>query len=347
MELSRPIKTRAHQFSVIKKSVLLTWVIFTVLLGICPYKQAQTTTQDNKQRENSGYKIGIGDVLKILVFKQDILSQDNLRVGNEGAIRMPLLDDAIPALCLTEAELSADIANRYKKYLLNPQVYVTVKEINSNPVAVVGAVNAPGRFQLQRPMRLLELLTYVNGPALNAGQNVQILRDSNKIRCDQKITNPLENSSADTLPKQEIIFLTLAEVLKGTEKANPYIESGDIILVTEAEIKQAYIIGNVKTPSVITLKEPVPLSRAIAIAGGFAPGAQIDKIKISRQATDSLAKTEILVNLKENKKNPQPQEDILLQPNDIIEVPGPKRNVVLDIFKSVIPTVTRLPVLIP
>jgi protein involved in polysaccharide export with SLBB domain len=196
-------------------------------------------------------------------------------------------------------------------------------------------------------MRLLELLTYVNGPALNAGQNVQILRDSNKIRCDQKITNPLENSSADTLPKQEIIFLTLAEVLKGTEKANPYIESGDIILVTEAEIKQAYIIGNVKTPSVITLKEPVPLSRAIAIAGGFAPGAQIDKIKISRQATDSLAKTEILVNLKENKKNPQPQEDILLQPNDIIEVPGPKRNVVLDIFKSVIPTVTRLPVLIP
>jgi polysaccharide export outer membrane protein len=317
--------------------------IFICLFGLGTFTQAQSTVQANLPADDGNYKIGVGDVLKILVLKQDILSQDNIRVSNEGTVRMPMLDEAIPAACLTEAQLSSEITNRYKKFLLNPQVYVTVREFNANPVAVIGAVNDPKTFQLQRPTRLFQILSQVNGPAANAGQFVQIFRDPNVKQCEQTSIKTLENTALEESSEREIISLSLPELLKGDESANPFVQGGDVIRVTEAELKQAFIIGNVKSAVTINLKEPVTLSRAIAMAGGFAPGAQTDKIKISRQSPD---KTEIVVNLKDKNKRLN-QEDIVLQPNDIVDVPGPKRSILKDIIRTIVPAVTRVPVILP
>lgn len=333
------LKIERCQFQGTNRSSHIALAVFAVLFVFCPLIAAQ----GNPQIENLNYRIGVGDVLRVIVLKQQILSQDDIRVNNDGTIRLPMITENIPAICMTEAELSTEVANRYKKYLLNPQVYVAVKEFNAYPVAVIGAVNTPGTFQLKRPTRLLKILSYVNGPSVNAGQNIQIIRDSKTKRCEQ-LSHTVENSTTESESSEEILLLSLNDVLKGGESANPFVEAGDIIRVTEAELKQAFIIGNVKTPTIINLREPVTLTKAIAMAGGFSQGAKTDKIKISRQAPDSLAKTEILVNLK-GKNN---QEDILLQANDIIEVPGPKPPSGLRrILESIIPAVTRVPILIP
>jgi len=334
-----------HIIGTYRRNYLIFGIVI-FLFGLSSFTQAQHNTPTEMPTDNGNYKIGVGDVLKILVLKQDILSQDNVRVSNEGTVRMPMLENAIPAACLTEAQLSSEITNRYKKYLLNPQVYVTVKEFNANPVTVIGAVNAPKTFQLQRPMRLFQVLSQVNGPAANAGQIVQIFRDSKTKNCERELIENPTNDTPNELAEQEIISLSLNELLKGDENANPFIQGGDVIRITEAEIKQAFIIGNVKSAVTINLKEPVTLSRAIAMAGGFAPGAQTDKIKISRQSPDNLSKTEILVNLKDNNKRLS-QEDIVLQPNDIVDVPGPKRSVLKSILNTIVPAITRVPVAIP
>jgi polysaccharide biosynthesis/export protein len=334
------LKITRCQFHRTDRSNYIALAVFAILFVFC----SLITAQDNPQIERLNYRIGVGDVLKVIVLKQQILSQDDVRVNNDGTIRLPMITENIPAICMTEAELSAEIAKRYKKYLLNPQIYVAVKEFNAYPVAVIGAVNTPGTFQLKSPTRLLKILSYVNGPSVNAGQNIQIIRDLKSKWCEQTSSNTTENSATESESNEEILLFSLKEVLRGGESANPFVEAGDIIRVTEAELKQAFIIGNVKTPTILNLKEPVTLSKAIAMAGGFSQGAKIDKIKISRQAEDSLAKTEILVNLK-GKNN---QEDILLQANDIIEVPGPKPPSRLRrILESIIPAVTRVPILIP
>jgi polysaccharide biosynthesis/export protein len=296
-------------------------------------------------KADANYKIGIGDVLRVIVVKQELLSLDGVRVDNNGAIRLPMVKNDIVASCRTEGELTAEITDQYKKYLLNPQVYVAVKEFNSNPVAVVGAVMSPGRFQLQRPMRLLELLTFVNGPAPTAGKNVQLIRNPNAKRCEQ---TPYEKTPAvtdESLP--EIISLPLAEVMKGDEISNPYIQAGDIIRINEAEQSFAYIIGNVKNAVIVNLKEPVTLSKALAMAGGVAPGAQSEKIRISRQSPGSLRKTEIVVNFKDIDK--RVKEDILLEANDIVDVPGASgtRKLLKDILRTAVPIVTRVPLIIP
>ncbi|MEQ1761691.1 MAG: polysaccharide biosynthesis/export family protein [Pyrinomonadaceae bacterium] len=315
---------------------------FLILLNLTDTARAQDRAMMQVAKPGANYRIGVDDVLQVMVVKQPLLSTDNVRVANDGTIQLPMIESGVAAACLTETELSAAILAKYKKYLLDPQVYVSVKEYNANPVALIGAVVAPGRFQLQRPTRLLELLTRVNGPAQNAGKTVQIFRGPAENRCDHDptLTNAAEGD-------QDIIWLSLADVLKGDEKGNPFLQAGDIVRIPEAELQQAFVLGNVRSAVTINLKEPITLSKAIALAGGVAPGANTSKVKISRQEPNSLAKTEMIVSLKDIEK--RIQDDILLKPDDIVDVPGPSgtRRILNSIFRSVIPVVTRMPVVIP
>ena len=59
----------------------------------------------------------------------------------------------------------------------------------------------------------------------------------------------------------------LGDVLQGKPEANPYLEAGDIVTLPEAD--QVYVVGNVFMPLTIPLREPVTLTRAIAMAGGL------------------------------------------------------------------------------
>src|SRR4030095_2443157 len=101
---------------------------------------------DSDQR----YRIGPGDVLDIKVFNKPQVNREGVRVDPRGKIRMPLIKEEIVAACHTEAELEAIVTELLKEYILEPQVTVQIKEHQSEPVAVLGAVRNPSRFQLQR-----------------------------------------------------------------------------------------------------------------------------------------------------------------------------------------------------
>jgi polysaccharide export outer membrane protein len=141
----------------------------------------------------------------------------------------------------------------------------------------------------------------------------------------------------------ELISLNLEEVLKGTDQSNPFVHAGDIIRVTAAEQENAYILGNVKASAVISLKDPVTLSQAVAMAGGLVGGADAQRIKLRRQIPDSINRDERIVNLKAI--NQGKADDIVLMPNDIIDVPGPSgsRKILQTILRTIVPTVTQLP----
>ncbi len=322
-------------------------VFFVAVLGMILASAVWSQALPEPSDAAANYRIGAGDVLKVLVLKQTLLTQDAVRVGNDGSIQMPMIEGTIPAACMTEQELADDLTRRYKKYILNPQIYVSVTEFNANYVAVVGAVVSPGRFRLQRPMRLLELLTFVNGPTQNAGPELQVIRDLTARQCGVLTVAGNGSSATSENGQQEIISIPLASLLNGSEDANLSVQPGDVIRIDEADVKQAYVIGNVKAAVTVNLKEPVTLTRAIAMAGGTAAGAKTDKIKISRQVPGTLTKTEIVANLKDIEA--RKQEDILLQANDVIDVPGPSgaRKFLKDIMRSVVPAVTRVPVIIP
>ena len=287
------------------------------------------------------YRIGANDLLDIRVTNRTVLSRDNVRVDASGVIRMPLIDSDIRAACLTEAELAAEIAKLYMKYLRNPQVDVFVKEYQSQPAMVIGAVNSPGQFKLQRRVRLLELLALAGGPVDKAGRSIHIIHSENISRCptDQAAA---EAAAAAAPADVKSLFEShlLAETLRGANAANPYIRPGDVITIPEAD--QAYVVGSVIHPLTVPLRSPVSVSEAIAMAGGVQPGSKIGKVVIVRQQPGSATKVEIPVDL--SAINKRQAEDIALLPNDIVNVPGPGRSILRDIVGGLIPSLARMPV---
>lgn len=280
------------------------------------------------------YRIGPGDVLDIRVFNKPQFSRDGVRVGERGMIRMPLLEGEIQAACRTEAELAEELTERYKEFLRQPQVDVFIKDYQSQPVAVLGAVRVPSRFQLQRRVRLLELLSFAGGPSDVAGLAVQVVHTAPPSICDAA-------AAADETATGVIENYKLSDTLRGDERANPFVLPGDVISVAEAE--QAYVVGNVLRPSPIPLKERITVTRAIAISGGLMPDTQASRVRIVRQSPGTTTTTELFVDLKAIDK--RQAEDVVLQAGDIVDVPvaGGKR-LLRNLISAVVPAAGQLPV---
>jgi polysaccharide export outer membrane protein len=136
------------------------------------------------ERVDERYRIGASDIVDVRVFDHPELSRSAVRVDGTGIIRMPLLDKDIVAACRTESELAQEIQSRYRELLVNPNVDVFIVTFSSQPVAVTGAVLKPGSFQLERRVRLRELLTLAGGPTEQAGQLIQIVRDEYSPVCE-------------------------------------------------------------------------------------------------------------------------------------------------------------------
>ncbi len=315
--------------------VVLAGVLIFLTLSMVENVRSQDANGPTSSNQDRGhYLIGVGDVIDIRVFGRPQLTREAVRVDPRGMIRMPLIEGEIRAACRTEASVAEYISVQYLKFVRRPQVDVFIREYNSQPVAVVGAVDKPGRFQLQRQVRLLELLTFSGGPTVKAGRTVQIAHAENSQRCDEGGASAEQDESA-------LSAYSLSDVLAGRAEANPVVRPGDVVNVLEAD--QVFVVGNVVRPSTIPLKDPVTVSRAIAMSGGVLPYTKMDRVRIVRQPPGNAPKQELIVDLNAiEKKN---ANDITLQANDIVDVPvsGSKR-LLGNLVGAIGPAVTQMPV---
>ncbi|HYW73820.1 MAG TPA: polysaccharide biosynthesis/export family protein [Pyrinomonadaceae bacterium] len=279
------------------------------------------------------YRIGAGDVLEIRVYNRPQLSRDAVRVEGNGMIRMPLIDGEIQAACKTEGELARDISTRYARYYRNLPVDVFIKEYHAREVALIGAVNEQGRYQMQRHIRLLELLTFAKGPSDKAGETINIVRGPRTDVCGTQ--------AGATEPEGHLFSLRLNDTLRGEDAANPFVEAGDIVTIPEAE--QVYVVGNVYAPKSLPLKETLTVSRAIAMAGGPLRDSKTDKVHVVRRAAGASGQSEIFVNLTAIAR--KKEDDLVLQANDIIEVPeSTGKSLIRSLMGAVAPSVAQVPV---
>ena len=295
------------------------------------------TMQENNTRR---YRIGIGDELVIEVFKHPEYSK-TVRVNERGIIQLPRIQQPIQAICKTENELSEEIVAYYKRVLRQPYVSVFVKEFKSQPVAVIGAVDKPGQFFLNRKMRLLQAISLAGGQTKEAGSKVLLARMGEVDLCSEQMVAAA--GSEDQSLSQKVYSYNLRKTIEGDDASNPWLQPGDIVSILEAD--KAYIVGNVKKPTTVLLKEPMTLSQAIAAAEGILPSTKKKQVLLIRQdAAGNKTKQEInLLAINEKKAN-----DPVLQPNDIVEVPldGAKetRN---NIIKALTGGLSSLPFLLP
>ncbi len=280
--------------------------------------QHVTTAADSSTIDNQGiknYLLGPGDTLDVRVFGQSDLNAI-VEVDTDGNLSsLPFLEAPISAKCRTEKDIQKDITKAYAKYIKNPQVSVRINERKSRPPATVfGAVRQPTRVQMQRKIRLNELMVVSGGFTDRASGTIQILH-TEPLMCPQ----PGEEALALQIDGTKVPFeiVQIADLRGGKVQANPVIRPGDYILVTEAE--PIYITGSVVAPQGVYLRDRLTLSLALAMVGGPRREAKLSDVRIYRQKLGAQDQEMIRIDYAAIKKNQKP--DVFLQAFDIVEVP--------------------------
>ena len=164
------------------------------------------------------YKLAPMDVVDVSVFEAPNLSR-TAQVSAAGFISLPLIKD-VKASGKTTDELQHDIAARLKQdFMQSPQVFVSVKEYNSQRVTVDGAVKNPGVFPLKSETTLVQILASAGGlNEMATPSGVYVLRDADG--------------------KKQVARFDLSEIRKG-KKQDPVLRAGDIVMVDESGGKVA------------------------------------------------------------------------------------------------------------
>ena len=265
------------------------------------------------------YLLGPGDVLDLRVYNEPQFNGP-LVVDDEGNIAVPFIEAPIRAQCRSDREIKVDIVKALAKYLNKPQVNLRLTEARSRPPAVVfGAVRSPSRVQMQRKVKLLDLLAASGGVTEAAGGDIQIFH-TEAIMCpdaEDLAAVPVDTFRATDPTQVSYDIFSLRELKDGKQEANPIVRPGDIVIVPESQ--PVYITGAVRSPQGLYLKEGMQLKQAIAMVGGLGKEAKASSIVIWRRKKGQAEPEKMIVNYNDIKK--EKVKDLELQPYDIVDVP--------------------------
>ena len=138
--------------------------------------EAQTPPAAPPPGVGPSYIIQPGDVLEIQVWKEQEISK-TVPVRPDGKISLPLIND-VQAAGLNASQLTAELSERFKKFISEPQVTVIVTQVNSQRIYVMGEVLRGGTYPLLPGMTVLQGLSDAGGftPFANP-KKIYVLRD--------------------------------------------------------------------------------------------------------------------------------------------------------------------------
>jgi polysaccharide export outer membrane protein len=107
------------------------------------------------------FRIGAADLLNVRVWKNPELSVE-APVLPDGTLSVPLVG-AVSAQGLTTGELEDVIAQKLDEYITAPEVTVTVSQVKSQRVSMVGEVSKPGLVDVDKDTRVVDAISNAGG----------------------------------------------------------------------------------------------------------------------------------------------------------------------------------------
>lgn len=299
-------------------------------------QRLQKLLETNSAASTAGpqdYRIGFDDVLDISVFEAQELNRE-VRVSSAGVISLPLLE-SVHAAELTPRELELVLEELLRRtYMKDPHVSVFVREMQSHPVSVLGAVRKPGVFQVRGSKTLLEILSLAEGLADDAGETAIIMRGAglqNNASSDAEIVSPPkenannERAMADPrgngVPSANVVQVSLNDLLDSSDlRQNPIVNPGDIVKVLRAGI--VYVVGEVQRPGGFVMKsnEKMSVLQVIALSGGLTRTASKAGVRIIRTDVQNGQREQTPIDLAKILAGKAP--DQMLAARDIVFVPN-------------------------
>jgi polysaccharide export outer membrane protein len=226
--------------------------------------QAPLTAPENQAAVDTRLEsLGMGDMVRVTVFRNPELTTE-ARVSERGTILFPMIGE-VPVAGLTPYQAGTRIADKLRagKFVVSPEVTVSLAQVNSRQVSVLGNVLKPGRYPLDSTnVRLSDFLAVAGGIAPGGSDEVTVLT----------------NRSG----KQEKIEVDLGAMMRnGDLSQNLALEPGDTIFVQKAPL--VYIYGEVQKAGAYPLARNMTVMQALAMGGGVTVRGTERGIKISRR----------------------------------------------------------------
>ena len=283
-------------------AAMLTIILALAALGSAQAQvQAKPSVQEARDTFVRAYRVGPGDLLELKVFEVKELDQ-LVRVSEDGSITLPLVGRVVVEGLTQEGVVKKLTDLLSAKYVKNPQVTIFIKEYKNQQVAVIGAVEKAGSYELVGRRNLLQIVSMAGGFSESAGDEIFILREGPD-------------------GKNETITIDLKDLLvNGNQALNVPIEPNDVINVPVNREVRVFVMGRVNKPGAVRskLSEGITLLQAIADAGGLAEGAKQSQVLITRK--DKAGKEQkIRINLKDVISGKR--KDLVLQEGDVVYVP--------------------------
>ena len=155
----------------------------------------------NPSNQSSEYRIGPGDMLNVVVWRNSELSA-NVPVRPDGKVSTPLVDD-MQASGKTPSQLARDMEAVLGEYLRTPQVSVIVTgQGAANQIQVVGEVNNPQSLSYRDGIRLLDVVVAVGGlTEFAAGNRTNLVRqtESGQVECRVRVKDLMSGDMSQNI----------------------------------------------------------------------------------------------------------------------------------------------------
>ena len=235
-----------------------------VLLAIATAAPAATAATAATAPAASGLEaMGSGDMLHITVFRNPELTTD-ARVNERGTIAFPMVGD-VDVNGLTPAQAAQRIADKLKQggFVVNPEVSISVAQVNSRQVSVLGNVNKPGRYPLDATTaHLTDLLAVAGGISASGSDNVTLVTSRDGKPTSIEIDVPTMLASGDL-------------------SQNVTLSPGDTVFVHRAPM--VYVYGEVQKAGAYRVEKDMTVMQAIAMGGGLTVRGTERGIRLTRK----------------------------------------------------------------
>ena len=164
--------------------------LFQVAIGvvvgfaIAAQALAQSVSSTGSSLELSSYKLGVGDVISVQVVGEDDLKREKVRLSDAGTLSFPYLGE-IRVRGMTVGALEEFITKGLKgRYLVNPQVTVTIHEYRN--FFVNGQVDKPGGYPYVPGITVRKAISMAGGFKERASkEKINVIREED-VKGDPK-----------------------------------------------------------------------------------------------------------------------------------------------------------------
>ena len=209
------------------------------------------------------YVVGPGDILNIQLYGNEAASYA-LTVGRDGRIKFPKLGP-ISVSGMGFDAVRAALEQRVSQQLIGTQVSVTMGDLRSIRVFVLGEAEKPGSYTVSGLSTMTNAL-FVSGGVKTIGslRNIELKRNGHLV---------------SVLDLYDLL-------LHGDTSGDRQLMPGDVIFIPPIGVT-ATVYGGVRRPAIYELKKEKTAGQLVDIAGGLSPDAdgklaQLERIDSSR-----------------------------------------------------------------